>query len=148
MRTDKQKKKRQETLRYIIQNKSLKKQEELASELSAQGFSATQTTISRDLVEMGVYKASGIYQLPQDQHHPNYFKEEMKKTLHSVMPAGPYMLVLKTDLGGAPKLSVEVEKQAWQGIVGVLAGDDTVFVAFDEKEKQIEVFQKLKASLE
>ncbi|MEZ4705031.1 MAG: hypothetical protein R3A11_07590 [Bdellovibrionota bacterium] len=143
MRTDKLKKQRQELIRNLIQKYKLRKQEELAVHVKQGGYKATQTTISRDLVEMGVYKASGIYTLPMDENHPDHFRQEMEKTLHHVLKAGPHMLVLKTDLGGAPKLSVHVEKQNWKEVVGVLAGDDTVFVAFHSSKDMEAVYNRL-----
>ena len=65
----KQRNDRQEAIRQIIRDKSIRTQRALVEELQAQGFSCTQATVSRDITEMGLRKLpEGIYVLSEDLH--------------------------------------------------------------------------------
>lgn len=109
-----------EILRTIAETR-IGRQEELAEILEQKGYSVTQSSVSRDLLELGVVKAGGFYSLPA--------KTATAFGLRSVEPAGDNLVVVKCDSGLASACAVRIDGSAIEGIVGTVAGDDTVFIA-------------------
>jgi transcriptional regulator of arginine metabolism len=56
--------------------------------------------------------------------------------LRSVTPAGPNLLVMRTAIGAAQRVGLVLDRSAWPGIVGTIAGDDTVFIATESAHAQ------------
>lgn len=115
---------RQHALKQIIKDKQFSTQEELKRELEKMDIEVTQSSLSRDLNELGVAKKRGFYCLPQPGRSGGILPPitEMKW-------AGPNLLVLKTYPSMAPSMGAFIDEQNLTGIVGTVSGDDTVFVA-------------------
>lgn len=115
----------------ILQANTVKSQEQLRDLLLAGGVRATQGTLSRDLREMGVVKAPTGYSLAPaaDNKKPD---NELQAALHrymvSVEPAGS-IVVVRTEAGCANALATQIDLYPMAGIVGSVAGDDTIFLA-------------------
>lgn len=94
---------------------------------------ATQTTLSRDLAELGVVKGAGGYQLPtHTEVQPLDSAKSLGSTLARLMleaNVGGSLLVLHTPAGQAVPLALEIDRAAPAGMLGTIAGDDCVFVA-------------------
>ncbi|MFN7962030.1 MAG: arginine repressor [Thermoanaerobaculia bacterium] len=104
-------------------------QHELAERLTERGFAVTQSSISRDLRDLGVVKVSGRY-LPPPAHASNPGTlGEVRSFFRGVRPAGPYLVVVHTLPGAAQPVGVAIDRAEWPEVVGTVAGDDTVFVA-------------------
>lgn len=115
----------------LLQGSNVKSQDHLKELLLASGVRATQGTLSRDLREMGVLKASTGYTLsPTDNRKraSSDLEDAVQRHLLSVDAAGT-TVVLKTEPGYASLLSAQVDLAPLSGILGSLAGDDTVFLA-------------------
>ena len=65
---------RQNIIREFIRSKKIGTQEELSELLDKEGVSATQSSVSRDLVELGIVKVGGIYALPETARRCEYFR--------------------------------------------------------------------------
>lgn len=115
---------RQHALKQLIKEKRLSTQEELKDELVHVGIDVTQSSLSRDLNELGVIKKQGCYQLLTGGQPGS-----MLPPITSMIWAGPSLLVLKTYPSMAPSMGSLLDEQAIPGVVGTVAGDDTVFVA-------------------
>jgi transcriptional regulator of arginine metabolism len=110
-------------------------QEELAARLSLAGITATQATVSRDLLDLGAVKlkrdGSIRYILP-DQIEPGHAATKLDRLLaewvDSIIPAGN-LLVLKTPPGSANLVANALDAAGLEGVAGTIAGDDTIFVA-------------------
>jgi transcriptional regulator of arginine metabolism len=110
-------------------------QEELVARLSMAGITATQATVSRDLLELGAVKlkreGSIRYVMP-DQVEPGHAAAKLDRLLaewvDGIIPAGN-MLVLKTPPGSANLVANALDAAGLDEIAGTLAGDDTIFVA-------------------
>lgn len=111
---------RLDALRDIISAREVRKQEDLVAALQAAGFSVTQSSVSRDLTEMGVHKVNGTYTIHRD---PTF------AAILTAVPAGPHLLVLKTLIGGAQRVAYTIDAADMADIVGTVAGDDTIFIA-------------------
>ncbi len=125
---------RQAAIREIVGAEAVSTQAEVARRLSERGFEVTQSSVSRDLAELGVEKRGGRYVLAPSGALPG---------LVGVRTAGPYLVVLKTVVGAAPLLGVEIDQRGWDEVVGTVAGDDTIFLAVATPEDQARVVARL-----
>jgi len=113
-------------------------QEEIVERLAADGFSATQATVSRDLEDLGAVKVrvSGgdtVYAMPDSNGPPAGFgKRVFAELVRSVAVSGN-LVVVKTFPGMAPTVGAVLDQAGVGGVLGTVAGDDTVLVVADEK---------------
>ena len=105
--------------------------------LERAGFVATQSSVSRDLVELGVVKHHGHYTLPRSG------EGAASRGLLGLDPAGECLVVAKCEPGLASSVAVEIDRAAIPEIVGTLAGEDTVFIAVPERKAQRAVIKKV-----
>lgn len=131
---------RQQLIRRIIESRPVYSQEELGAQLAAQGVPATQATLSRDLRELGMLKGPEGYTLsaaPSQQSFrsdPAALRGAAQSHLLSAQRAGS-LVVLRTNPGYASALALVLDQTPPDGVVGTVAGDDTVFVATPSPNK-------------
>lgn len=125
----KSKNKRLETIRRILTLHSGSTQEEICSKLDDLGIVASQSTISRDLREIGAIKiprgdGGTSYRLSQSalEESSNY------SLFDASFEAIGNLIVVKTRPGNAPGFCVELDNKGWKEIAGTIAGDDTILV--------------------
>lgn len=126
---------RQALLRRLLAEGRLSTQEELADELRQHDFDITQSTISRDLRKIGAVKtvnANGetVYKLSADRPQapalpPN---SPLKPLLVNVQHNGS-LVVIHTAVGSASLVAAQLDFLKIPGILGTIAGDDTIFIA-------------------
>jgi transcriptional regulator of arginine metabolism len=121
---------RRDAISRILRNTAVGRQAELVELLRAEGFEATQSSVSRDLRELGVVKGADRYLLPavEDALTPSHF-EDVRTFVKGWRSAGPNMTVLRTTSGGAQSVAIALDKARWPDVVGTIAGDDTIFIA-------------------
>lgn len=132
-----QKEQRQTTILKLITANQIARQEELAEILEKKGFSVTQSSVSRDLLELGIVKVGGFYALPQKP------KSTMVFGLVSLEVAGENMVVAKTEAGLASACAVRIDAVGIEEIIGTIAGDDTIFIAVRGQKEQKTVLKKV-----
>jgi len=132
-----QKEQRQTTILKLITTDQIGRQEELAEILEKKGFSVTQSSVSRDLLELGIVKVGGFYALPQK------LKSDMVFGLVSLEVAGDNLVVAKTEAGLASACAVRIDSAGIEEIVGTIAGDDTIFIAVRGHKEQKAVLKKV-----
>lgn len=132
-----QKEQRQTTILKVITANQIARQEEIAEILEKKGFSVTQSSVSRDLLELGIVKVGGFYALPQKP------KSGMVFGLVSLEIAGENMIVAKTEAGLASACAVRIDAGGIEEIVGTIAGDDTIFIAVRGQKEQKTVLKKV-----
>jgi transcriptional regulator of arginine metabolism len=133
------KEKRQQKLLSLIRARPVGTQGELASHLERVGFAATQSSISRDLEELGVVKRRGRYVVPGATDGTT----AAARGLVSLEVAGDALVVARCEPGLASAVAVEIDGAAIREIVGTLAGEDTIFVAVGERKAQRAVIKKI-----
>jgi transcriptional regulator of arginine metabolism len=147
---------RQRAIRDLVEQRPIRTQQELAAALRERGFRTTQATISRDVAELGLIKAgrSGTqaYAIPPRLREADTSGEDRIRTLFRDMPvemrdAGT-MLVLRTLPGSAHPLAAALDRARWPEVVGSIAGDDTVFVAFADRGSMGRVRRRLQGLAE
>jgi len=126
---------RQQALLELVAERPLRTQGEVARALRAAGFPATQATVSRDIVELGLVKAArgGGHAYASPATVTATGGAERLRRFCEDYPvescvAGT-ILVLRTSPGTANALAIALDTSRFEDIVGTLAGDDTVFIA-------------------
>lgn len=110
-------------LNDLIETGSFRTQRELSRAVEARtGRRLNQATISRELQALGVRKVDGIYRIGPELDLSSHIRSWTST-------AGGCLLVLHTDLAFASVVAQAVDESEHTGVLGTIAGDDTVFVA-------------------
>lgn len=138
----KNKNSRLEVIKMIVSSQEISSQEELLRELDKAGFSLTQATLSRDLKQLKVVKATNaagryIYVLPAS---PLYRRvSDTHLTAAAVRQAGALSVkfsgniaVVHTLPGHASHIAYDIDNKKFEEILGTLAGDDTIILVLAE----------------
>lgn len=131
------KEKRQQSIRNLIRVRNISNQSEFAEFLSKDGFFVTQSSISRDLDELGIVKVNGFYALPQ------VLDESRNRGLLSLETAGEVLIVARCEPGLASAVAVRIDNDKLPEIVGTIAGDDTIFIAVKDARAQKAAIKKI-----
>jgi len=139
----------------IISKHDVDTQEELVDYLRSEGFAVTQATVSRDIKEKGIIKT-----LSSDGRHYKYaaqqtkeataadkFLSMFKNTVISIKSSGN-LIVLKTEAGSAGPAAELIDKLSYDEVLGVIAGDNTIFVAVDGLDHVDTIRRRLEDLLE
>jgi len=123
---------RKDAIAKLIADKTIDSQENLVSILKRTGFEVTQTTVSRDLLELGAYRAKGSdgemrYFLPSAPVENSRGGAEL---LLSTTVSGN-LVVIRTPPGGAQLLASSLDRSGINSLIGTIAGDDTVLAIAD-----------------
>ena len=111
----------------LIRASELHTQEELVQELKGAGVAASQVTVSRDIQELGLVKtAKGYRQFAPERTGPTI--ETIAMEFLQDVRVAQNLIVLKTPSGNANSLAVALDRENWPGILGTIAGDDTILV--------------------
>jgi transcriptional regulator of arginine metabolism len=130
------KRERQKRILNLVRAKRIATQEELRAHLEQTGVSATQSSVSRDLEELGVMKHHGFYAMP----HAN---GDAARGLLSLDVAGDVLVVARCLPGRASSVAVEIDDAGISEIVGTLAGEDTIFIAVQDQKSQRAAMKKI-----
>ena len=115
---------RQDAIRDIVRNKDVRTQRVLVDELRAMGFDCTQATVSRDIADMGLRKLpEGIYVLAEDLHLQRMVSELVTGVLRT-----DNLVMIKAQPGTASGIAAAVDAAELPGVLGSLAGNDTILV--------------------
>ena len=148
------KEKRHEKIIELIEQYDIETQDELADRLRAAGFQVTQATVSRDIRKLKLSKVPGRngrqkYALLTGQNHQ--MSEKYVGILREAfvsMDAAQNILVIKTVSGMAMALATALDNIDWKGILGCVAGDDTVMCVIRTQADTAAVMGELKKIVE
>lgn len=133
---------RHEFLLRLVETTAIRTQQGLLDALAAEGATIDQSTLSRDLRELGIRKVDGRYRRA-DVRPPGEERSTPRSQVLSAVPCGPNLLVLHTRIGQAQPVGVFLDQAGEAAIEGTLAGDDTVFVATKGRRQQEVVLRRL-----
>lgn len=152
------KKKRQEQIIEIIQNHEVETQEDLARYLTEAGYAVTQATVSRDIRELSLEKVPGqkvrqkyamrsTIPVAAEIKHPaaqpaNRYATLLQDGIVSMEQAGN-LLVIKTAVGMAMAVAAALDAMEIEGIIGCIAGDDTIMCAVKTEKMVQNVIENL-----
>jgi transcriptional regulator of arginine metabolism len=128
---------RRHVIGQLLTDHAVTSQEQLAELLAAAGIDATQTTVSRDLEELGALKVRvpgmertvyALAELPKDQIVPTeHLRRVLGEWLVDVASSGN-LVVLRTPPGSAHVVASALDRTSLEGVLGTVAGDDTIIV--------------------
>ena len=144
---------RMETLKMLISSMELGSQEEVLNALEKEGFKLTQATLSRDMKQLKVAKASTmggdyIYVLPNETM---YKRVSTASSVREMMQVPGFlsinfsgnMGVIKTRPGHASAIAWSIDRSELPQLLGTIAGDDTIFIVIKEGCSRQEVIDAL-----
>lgn len=146
--------KRQEMILEIIRKYEVETQEELISYLLQEGYEVTQATASRDIRELKLTK------IATDNGKQKYVvlsdgREQMSDKFERVFKDGflsldlaMNIIVIRTVSGMASAVCAALDAMKIAGIVGSIAGDDTIMCAIRSTQEAVEIAQKLQKMAE
>lgn len=129
---------RQTKIAQLLRSSRIENQEQLLGRLAKAGVEATQASVSRDLKELGVIKVGGIYQLPQIAPGQSPLIDKLTAEY-----AGDHLVVFRTSPGHASMLAAHIDRHRVSGVIGTIAGDDTIFVAVRGAKDQASVVKQV-----
>lgn len=139
------KQERQQRILRVIASRPIGTQRALNDALSAAGISTTQSTLSKDLKQLGIVKApdgsGGLrYHAQADESRPfgsgsDLLARELRDFVVETDGAG-HTLVLKTITGHAQGVCEAIDRERWNEVVGTIAGENTIFILCQSEEKR------------
>ena len=139
---------RRRAIAELLRSHVIRRQSELVRLLRAEGLEATQSSVSRDLRDLGAAKLTVGYSLPEQGRGNNARAlRPVAGFLREIRPAGPNLLVIGTAVGAAQRVCVTLDRADWPEVVGTISGDDTIFVATADAAAQRRLTARLRESL-
>lgn len=136
---------RQEALLEILMDRrNIGSQTELQEFLRERGIEATQSSISRDLKDLGIKRVKGRYVLPPWRSVGEGDFKQVVGFLQSAVPAGTNLVVILTSPSAARVVAWAIDSAGWPEVKGTVAGEDTLFVAVNGAEDQSIFINRLK----
>ena len=142
---------RQTIILDIISEKDIETQQQFIEELAARGIKSTQATLSRDIRDLKLIKE------PSSAGHSKYVRKqepEEEKRVDEIMRAmlkpsvksyesAQNIIVIKTFPGLASAACAAIDSMEISGLVGTIAGDDTIFIAMKTSQLADEMIDKM-----
>lgn len=145
------KSKRHAKILELISNYKIDTQEELQEKLNESGFTVTQATVSRDIKELRLIKslgADGAYRYTT--HSNKEMKNDLSFKFHSIFSEAvnsvdhaQNLVVVKCYTGMANAACAALDSIHWQGVVGTIAGDDTILLVMRNEEAAVNMAEEL-----
>lgn len=135
---------RRNAILRLLRGSPVRKQDELVGLLRREGYEVTQSSVSRDLRDLGVLKAGGRYLPPDSTQRSLDDFGTLRQFVRGVATAGASLTVLRTTVGAAQSVAIAIDKADWPEIVGTISGDDTIFIATDTATAQAIIVARLR----
>jgi len=116
----------------LLHRNEVQTQEQLRALLEAEGIETTQSTLSRDLNEMGIFKRRNIYVVPMQGLDAAADRKELRRILKQTVrevDRGHNLVILSTDPGQEQLLMVKISESGLPDVLGAIAGHGAVWVA-------------------
>lgn len=130
----------------IAEHKGIRSQGELQELLQQKGVLTTQSSISRDLRDLGVRRVKGVYVIKPSREGGWSF-DDVIELVELVTRSGPYTTVIQIVPDAARLVARALEEAGWEEVVGTVADDATIFVATRSEEEQDQLFERFKKYL-
>lgn len=137
---------RRDAIRELLLQGPVQTQQSLVDALVERGMIATQSSVSRDLREIGAIKTRRGYELSAAGEPDEKPMADIATLLRKVSPAGPNLLVIRTAIGAAQRVALALDRSNWPEMVGNIGGDDTVFVATASSHAQKQLIARIERS--
>jgi transcriptional regulator of arginine metabolism len=114
----------------LVRSGEIASQEDLMRGLKARNIAVSQSTLSRDIQELGLAKAGGIYNVVEGEPAVPHSEGSLARIIREFMidiDVAQNIVVVKTGPGHASTVSQALDEAGWPEWVGSIAGDNTVF---------------------
>jgi transcriptional regulator of arginine metabolism len=145
---------RQGAIMRLVRERELSTQAELADALRQTGIEVVQTTVSRDIAQLGLVKvrnAGGrlVYALPgaEDLDRLNELASDLRRWALAVTPSAN-LVIVQTPAGFASPLAEAIDRAQLADVAGTIAGENTIFIAAREGITGAELATQLSHQLE
>jgi transcriptional regulator of arginine metabolism len=140
------KKARQGRILEIARKRDVRSQEELSLLLKRDGIEVTQSTLSRDIRELGLVKVRGSYQVPGELHSSPPDELLRRAFEQFVIRTGisGNIVMIRTSPGNAHSIGVVLDAAQWPEVLGTVAGDDTIFVLLRNGQSSRKVLGRIR----
>lgn len=137
---------RQSVVRRLLASADVRSQAELVDRLRGLGFEASQGTVSRDLAALGARKsrrgAGSVYVLPDPTSASSFTAPggepgdlaSLGASLVLEAAHGSHVVVLHCPVGAAGFVAASIDRAHVPGVLGTLAGDDTVLIVTSDAD--------------
>ncbi len=147
---------RQHRIAKILEARPVTNQGQLVDLLAEEGIEATQTTVSRDLEELGAVKVrlpggDGAYALAELPTQQVVSGEHLRRVLGEwvvEMASSGNLVIVRTPPGCAHVVASALDRSGLPGLLGTVAGDDTVLLVATEGESGSGMVERLQGLLE
>jgi transcriptional regulator of arginine metabolism len=132
---------RQHRIARLLEQQAVSSQGQLVDLLAADGVVATQATVSRDLEELGAVKVRmgggepvyAVPELPKDRIAPEDHLRRVLGDWAVEVAHSANLVVVRTPPGSAHVVASALDRAGIPGILGTVAGDDTILVVTSER---------------
>jgi len=138
---------RRAAIRELLLRGPAETQASLVAALEDLGHVATQSSVSRDLRELGAIKTPRGYELAASENTGDDQIAGIANMLREITPAGSNLLVVRTGIGAAQRVALALDRSGWPGMVGTIAGDDTIFVATESAHAQKNLITRIEHAI-
>lgn len=139
---------RKEAIREILEEEgqTIEEQKDLVERLRERGIQATQSSVSRDLRDLGAVRSKGHYMIPswEDEEEQESPFRKVVTFIREVRQAGPHQTLLLTIPGAGGIVAQAIDDAEWNDIVGTVAGINSVLILTENHIFQKLVFERLK----
>ena len=126
---------RRRLVRRLVTSQEVTSQAEIVAHLAGEGHDVTQATVSRDLQIIGATKGDSDRYVLRDGPDPEealrHLARSIDEFVESITASGP-LVVLRTPPGAAQVVAAAIDNAGVAGVLGTVAGDDTILVVASE----------------
>ena len=133
---DEKRRRKKEIEDILVDHRHVGSQTELVELLAERGIKATQSSISRDLQEMGVKRVKGRYVMKPWRRVGSGDLTGVAGFVMNTIKVGANLIVLQCRASSARMVADAIESEGWPEVAGVIAGDDTIFIATLNEDTQ------------
>lgn len=144
------KRRRQNLILEAVRSARIESQDHLLKALRSRGVDVSQSTLSRDIQELGLAKSGGAYSSVGENPKITVSRDAVNRILREFVvdvSMGQGILVIKTTPGSAGSVAQALDDAAWPEPLGTLAGDNTIFVATRSGREATRLEKRLRDAL-
>ena len=127
---------RRRLVRRLVTSQDVRSQADIVVHLAGEGHDVTQATVSRDLQIIGATKGDGDRYVLRDGPDPEEAMRHLARSIdefvEAITASGP-LVVLRTPPGAAQVVAAAIDNASVVGVLGTVAGDDTIIVVASEE---------------
>jgi len=134
----------------LVRSGEIASQEDLMQGLKARNIDVSQSTLSRDIQELGLAKAGGIYNVRDAEPAATHSEGSLARIIREFMvdiAVAQNVVVVKTGSGHASTVSQALDEAGWPECVGSIAGDNTVFAVTRSTKDAKKIEERLRKLL-